>query len=223
MHNAEVRMLNPFLSCPHDPQCIRLALIANNIRRERVRLKLLLWLGLNRPEILDQIVSRCLVAEKYGRRRDIQTKQMKKGIEVEDDSIDLLNNFWGVDYGKNEHRFTNDYISGHPDIITVNDANVSGIAIRVGQTVFISDNATGLSNKGIVTAVNTTAGTFDVAYYEGGGQTFSGTAVLSVWIYGSEFKKGIKLALKVLKCEYLQPVISIESLKSILSFSLHDP
>ena len=74
--------------------------------------------------------------------------------------------------------------------ITVNDANVSGIAIRAGQTVFISDNATGLSNKGIVTAVNTTNGTFDVAYYEAGGQTFSGTAVLSVWIYGSEFKKG---------------------------------
>lgn len=74
--------------------------------------------------------------------------------------------------------------------ITVSDANVSGIAIRAGQTVFISDNATGLSNKGIVTAVNTTAGTFDVAYYEAGGQTFSGSAVLSVWIYGSEFKKG---------------------------------
>jgi len=74
--------------------------------------------------------------------------------------------------------------------ITVNDANVSGIAIRAGQTVFISDNATGLSNKGIVTAVNTTNGTFDVAYYEAGGQTFSGSAVLSVWIYGSEFKKG---------------------------------
>ena len=74
--------------------------------------------------------------------------------------------------------------------ITVSDPNVSGIAIRAGQTVFISDNANGLSNKGIVTAVNTTAGTFDVAYYEAGGQTFSGTAVLSVWIYGSEFKKG---------------------------------
>jgi hypothetical protein len=74
--------------------------------------------------------------------------------------------------------------------ITVSDANVSGIAIRVGQTVFISENSTGLSNKGIVTAVNTTAGTFDVAYYEGGGQTFPGTNTLSVWIYGSEFKKG---------------------------------
>ena len=74
--------------------------------------------------------------------------------------------------------------------ITVNDSNVSGIAIRVGQTVFISENASGLSNKGIVTAVNTTADTFDVAYYEGGGQTFPGTNPLSVWIYGSEFKKG---------------------------------
>ena len=74
--------------------------------------------------------------------------------------------------------------------ITVADANVTAIAIRAGQTVFISDNATGLSNKGIVTAVNTANDTFEVAYYEGGGQTFSGTAVLSVWIYGSEFKKG---------------------------------
>jgi len=74
--------------------------------------------------------------------------------------------------------------------ITVNDSNVSGIAIRVGQTVFVSENSTGLSNKGIVTAVNTTADTFDVAYYEAGGQTFPGTNPLSVWIYGSEFKKG---------------------------------
>ena len=74
--------------------------------------------------------------------------------------------------------------------ITVADAGVTAIAIRAGQTVFISDNATGLSNKGIVTSVNVAAGTFVVAYYEAGGQTFSGTAVLSVWIYGSEFKKG---------------------------------
>jgi len=74
--------------------------------------------------------------------------------------------------------------------ITVADTNVTAIAIRAGQTVFISDNATGLSNKGIVTTVSTSTATFGVAYYEAGGQTFSGTAVLSVWIYGSEFKKG---------------------------------
>ena len=74
--------------------------------------------------------------------------------------------------------------------ITVSDAGVTAIAIRAGQTVYISDNATGLSNKGIVTSVNVSANTFVVAYYEAGGQTFSGTAILSVWIYGSEFKKG---------------------------------
>jgi hypothetical protein len=75
-------------------------------------------------------------------------------------------------------------------VITVSDTNVTGIAIRIGQTVFVSDNATGLSNKGIVTDVDTTAGTFDVAYYEGAGQTFGSSDTLSVWIYGSEFKKG---------------------------------
>jgi len=66
-----------------------------------------------------------------------------------------------------------------------------GIAVRVGQTVFISDNAGAAgSNKGIVTAVNTTAGTFAVAYYEAVGQTFAATDTVTVFIYGSEFKKG---------------------------------
>jgi len=66
-----------------------------------------------------------------------------------------------------------------------------GIAVRVGQTVLISDNA-GLagSNKGIVTSVNTAAGTFAVAYYEALGQSYAATDTLTVFIYGSEFKKG---------------------------------
>lgn len=58
------------------------------------------------------------VAEKYGRRKDIQTKQMKKGIQVEDESIRLLSMFMGEDFLKNEERFSNDYITGLPDIIT---------------------------------------------------------------------------------------------------------
>jgi hypothetical protein len=81
--------------------------------------------------------------------------------------------------------------------ITVSDTLIpasgpgsGGIAIRKGQTVYISDNAGTGSNKGIVIAVNTTAGTFQVAYYEGGGQNFGSAATLTVWIYGSEFKKG---------------------------------
>ena len=68
----------------------------------------------------------------------------------------------------------------------VADADVS-IAIRVGQTVMIS-GATG-SNKAIVTAVPT-ASSFTVAYYEAAGQAFAASEVLSVFIYGSEFKKG---------------------------------
>jgi len=62
--------------------------------------------------------------------------------------------------------------------------------VRIGQTVMISDNAGTGSNKGIVTAVDTALGTFDVAYYEAGGQVPAAGQTLSVFIYGSEFKKG---------------------------------
>jgi len=77
--------------------------------------------------------------------------------------------------------------------ITVSDALVPGtgsIAIRVGQTVVISDNAGSGMNKGIVTAVNTGAATFDVAYYEAAGQVGGTGLTRTVFIYGSEFKKG---------------------------------
>lgn len=67
------------------------------------------------------------------------------------------------------------------------------IAIRLGQTVMIYDNATGLSNKGIVivapAGTNPTF-TITVAYYEAGGQTFAASSTCSIWVYGSEFKKG---------------------------------
>ena len=57
------------------------------------------------------------IAEKYGRKRDIQTKQMKKGIETEQDSIDLLSMYLKLPFSKNEERFKNDFITGLPDII----------------------------------------------------------------------------------------------------------
>jgi len=76
--------------------------------------------------------------------------------------------------------------------ITVSDAAVSTIGVKIGQTVMISDNTADsvFSNKAIVTDVDYTAGTFDVAYYEGDGQTFDTGVRLSVFIYGSEFGKG---------------------------------
>ena len=68
-------------------------------------------------------------------------------------------------------------------------------AIRVGQTIMISDETAGstLSNKAIVTSVDVAAGpiyTIDVAYYEGGGQTMGAATDCTIFIYGSEFKKG---------------------------------
>ena len=73
---------------------------------------------------------------------------------------------------------------------TVTDSGVTAIAIRVGQTVMIQGNVAGATNKAVVTAVSTSAGTFTVAYYEAAGQAFAVSTVCTVFIYGSEFKKG---------------------------------
>ena len=91
--------------------------------------------------------------------------------------------------------------------ITVNDAlipanqvfnpgDASEIALRIGNTVMISGNTgfAGISNKGIVTSVPT-ATTAVIELYEAGGYTGSGSTTVpaervTVWIYGSEFKKG---------------------------------
>jgi len=66
------------------------------------------------------------------------------------------------------------------------------IAIRIGQTVMVVKNDGSGSNKGIVTAVPT-VNTFTVAFYEAAGFTggsAAGNADVSVFIYGSEFRKG---------------------------------
>ena len=81
------------------------------------------------------------------------------------------------------------------DVVTL---NITGHALRLGQTVMVSDGSTGatLSFKGIITAVTTD--TIDVAIYDAAGLPAvaglssgdnSGTD-LDVFVYGSEFKKG---------------------------------
>jgi hypothetical protein len=72
---------------------------------------------------------------------------------------------------------------------TVADTGVTYIAIRVGQTLMIQTNTTGVFNKAIVTAVPS-ATTFTVAFYESTGQAFAAAVQCTVFIYGSEFKKG---------------------------------
>jgi len=85
-------------------------------------------------------------------------------------------------------------------VITISDTNIPGlvaaqtsIGLRVGQTVMISDNTPGstLSNKGVISIAPTPgANTFQVEYYEAGGQTFGTGQTLTVFVYGSEFAKG---------------------------------
>jgi hypothetical protein len=73
-------------------------------------------------------------------------------------------------------------------VLTVADAGITACNFRVGQTVFLSANASSDYNKAIITAVSGL--TFTVAYYEAGGQTFAAAAVVTAFVYGSEFKKG---------------------------------
>jgi hypothetical protein len=91
--------------------------------------------------------------------------------------------------------------------ITVNDTLVpgnGGIAFRIGQTVILSDNnEASKSNKAIITDVDYAAGTFDVAYYEGGGQTFATTDVVTAFVYGSEFRKGTEGMVESLEADDL--------------------
>ena len=80
-------------------------------------------------------------------------------------------------------------INANTATFTVADSGVTYIAIRVGQTLMIQNNASGVFNKAIVTAVPS-ATTFTVAYYEATGQAFAVSTQCTVFIYGSEFKKG---------------------------------
>ena len=56
------------------------------------------------------------IGEKYGREKDVLTKQMEKGVLVEEESITLLSRVWKKMLYKNEERLSNDFITGLPDI-----------------------------------------------------------------------------------------------------------
>ena len=71
----------------------------------------------------------------------------------------------------------------------IGDAGVTAGAIRVGQTVMVSNGTN--TAKAIVT-VAPVGLTFTVAYYEAAGQPvgFQAAAAIEVFVYGSEFSKG---------------------------------
>jgi hypothetical protein len=134
--------------------------------------------------------------ERYG-NRSVASFLRAVGAEMPSNS-DLIK--W-AEQGRLHTKYVDcesgDAVNSDTATITVNDTLVpgvtstTGIAFRVGQTVILSSNANAaLSNKAIITSVDYAAGTFDVAYYEAGGQTFALGAAVTAFVYGSEFKKG---------------------------------
>jgi hypothetical protein len=126
--------------------------------------------------------------ERYG-NRSIASFLRMVGAELPSNSDQIK---W-AEQGRLHIKYTNCTSAGALGVasatFTVADTGVTFIAIRVGQTVMIQNNASGVFNKGIVTAVPS-ATTFTVAYYEAAGQAFAVSTACTVFIYGSEFKKG---------------------------------
>lgn len=53
----------------------------------------------------------------YGYREEVSSKQMDKGIQCEQASIDLFNRVFFTRHAKNEERRTNEWFTGEPDLI----------------------------------------------------------------------------------------------------------
>ena len=129
--------------------------------------------------------------ERYGNRTVASFLRMV-GAEMPSNS-DMIK--W-AEQGRLHTKYTNVTLAATgatTGVLTVNDTlNPSGsnIAVRIGQTIFISDNTAGsvLSNKAVVTDV--TATTIDVSFYEALSVVPATPSTLTVMIYGSEFAKG---------------------------------
>lgn len=68
--------------------------------------------------------------EVYGRKKDITTKQMDKGILAENDSIKLLSLVEGEFFFKNEEQLENEWFCGHPDLILDKDGQIQCYDIK---------------------------------------------------------------------------------------------
>jgi len=54
----------------------------------------------------------------YGRRKEIYNKYLQKGLDMENEAIELVELHYGYDFLiKNEQNFANDFITGTPDLI----------------------------------------------------------------------------------------------------------
>jgi len=93
------------------------------------------------------------IKEKYGRTKDIVTKPMQKGIEVEEDSITLLSRVLKKMLYKNEERLSNNFITGLPDIFE-------------GESIRNADSITDIkSSYDLFSFMSNVGETLDSTYY----------------------------------------------------------
>lgn len=95
---------------------------ANDIKFRCSSLGFLMTNSRSKSETLSETTKTHLVdvfvSAMYGRREEIKGDALDKGTDVEEDSITLLSKCTLKKYVKNDKRFTNDFITGEPDIIS---------------------------------------------------------------------------------------------------------
>lgn len=126
--------------------------------------------------------------ERYG-NRSVSSFLRLVGAELPSNS-DLIT--W-VEQGRLHIKYNNvtvGAITTGGATLTVNDTLPAGttIAVRPGNTIFIQNNSTGVAGRAVVATVNYVAGTFLVGFYD---STLTAGGPCTVFIYGSEFSKGI--------------------------------
>ncbi len=64
-------------------------------------------------------VKKWLKEKQYDRRIVFSSKQIEKGLIMEDEAIDFVGEYYGLGFVlKNEEHFSNDFVTGTPDLIT---------------------------------------------------------------------------------------------------------
>lgn len=89
-------------------------------------------------------LSKAYIEALWGKKKEITTKQMDKGIQCEPEGIMMLSKLDGILYQKNDERMTDDFITGHADIIT--DDEIFDVKCSWDAETFIK-NLTDSTNK----------------------------------------------------------------------------
>lgn len=122
--------------------------------------------------------------ERYG-NRSVSGFLRMVGAELPSNSDQIK---W-AEQGRLHIKYTNCLatVTGASISLVISDSGATTAAIRVGQTIVVQVNSTGATNKAIVTSVSSL--TVVCSIYEAT-QNIASTNVCTIFIYGSEFKKG---------------------------------